>query len=415
MRWLAMALRNLARNRRRTLISLLVVATGTMALLLTAGFIVFNFRGLEQALVRGGLGHLEIAAASAATAGGAGQLDRPVSDALADWANLRTRVEALPEVRAAGANVHLMGMASTPGGKSASFVAVGAEPERERAMGFTTKLRAGAPLPDAPPAEGDDAALLARGLAASLGVGPGDSITLLALTPDGSLNALDVRVAGILTTGVQDLDTRFAKLHLATAQRLLQTESVSDLLVMLRDDVPLARGKDAVDRAVDGHRPPLAVVDWKARAPFYEQVRNLYLGIFWFLGSVILVLVVLSASNTLLMAVLERTRELGTLRAIGTSRAQVAAIVLLEALWLGLLGGALGSLLGWLATLAINASHLQMPPPPGAVDPIDVELAFVPSAFAGTLLLMLVVLAVAAAVPIARATRLRVAEALTAV
>ncbi len=144
-------------------------------------------------------------------------------------------------------------------------------------------------------------------------------------------------------------------------------------------------------------------------------MRNLYLGIFWFLGSVILVLVVLSASNTLLMAVLERTRELGTLRAIGTSRAQVAAIVLLEALWLGLLGGALGSLLGWLATLAINASHLQMPPPPGAVDPIDVELAFVPSAFAGTLLLMLVVLAVAAAVPIARATRLRVAEALTAV
>src|SRR5687768_17792603 len=51
-----------------------------------------------------------------------------------------------------------------------SFVAVGAEPERERAMGFTAKLRAGVPLPDAPPAEGDDAALLARGLAASLGV-----------------------------------------------------------------------------------------------------------------------------------------------------------------------------------------------------------------------------------------------------
>jgi putative ABC transport system permease protein len=93
----------------------------------------------------------------------------------------------------------------------------------------------------------------------------------------------------------------------------------------------------------------------------------------------------------------------------------VAAIVLLEALWLGLLGGALGSLLGWAATLAINAAHLQMPPPPGAVDPIDVELALVPSAFAGTLLLMLVVLVVAASVPIARAARLRVAEALAAI
>jgi putative ABC transport system permease protein len=412
MRWALMALRNLARNGRRTFISLLVVGTGTAALVLTAGFILFNFRGLESALVHGGLAHLEVADAAAAAAGG---VDRPITGALADWQPLRARLQAIPEVSAVGANVHLMGVASTPAGKSASFVAVGVEPDRERAMGFTAKLRAGNALPAAAPAEGDDAALLARGLATSLGAKPGDVVTLLALTPDGSLNALDVRVAGILTTGVQDLDTRFVKLHLATAQRLLQNAGVSDLLVMLRDGVPLDAGRRAVTRAVAAHRPPLAVVDWQTRAPFYDQVKNLYLGIFWFLGSVILVLVVLSASNTLLMAVLERTRELGTLRAIGTSRAQLAAIVLLEALWLGLLGGALGSLLGWGATLAINASHLQMPPPPGAVDPIDVELALVPAAFAGTVALMIVVLALAAVVPIARATRLRVAEALTAV
>jgi putative ABC transport system permease protein len=405
-----MALRNLTRNRRRTLISLLVVATGTVALVLTSGFVVFNFRGLETALVHGGLGHLEVAAKGSA---GAGSVDRPVSDALADWRALRSRLETLPEVAAAGANVHLMGVASTAAGKSASFVGVGVEPDRERAMGFNTRLRAGDALPLAPPREGDDVALLAQGLAATLGARTGDVVTLLALTPDGSLNALDVRVAGVFTSGVQDLDTRFVKLHLASAQRLLQTESVSDLLVMLRDDVPFARGQRAVERLVAGHTPPLAVVDWRVRAPFYDQVRNLYGGIFWFLGTVILVLVVLSASNTLLMAVLERTRELGTLRAIGTSRPQLAAIVLLEALWLGLLGGALGCLLGWLATLGINAMHLQMPPPPGAVDPIDVELALVPAAFGGTVALMLVVLALAATIPIARATRLRVAEALT--
>src|SRR5262249_54914891 len=129
--------------------------------------------------------------------------------------------------------------------------------------------------------------------------------------------------------------------------------------------------------------------------------RNLYVGIFTFLGAVIVVLVVLAASNTLLMAVLERTRELGTLRAIGTSRGQVAAIVVLEALWLGLLGSAAGALLGLLATLAINAAHLSMPPPPGAVDPITVELALVPEAFAGAVALMLVVLALAAALPVA--------------
>jgi putative ABC transport system permease protein len=130
---------------------------------------------------------------------------------------------------------------------------------------------------------------------------------------------------------------------------------------------------------------------------------------------VILVLVVLSTSNTLMMAVLERTRELGTLRAIGTGRAQLAAIVVLEALWLGLLGALAGCLLGWLAMLAINAAGIQMPPPPGAVDPIDLQLAPVPLAFAGSVALMMLVLAVAAVVPVARAVRLRVAEALASV
>ncbi|HEV8629870.1 MAG TPA: ABC transporter permease, partial [Thermoanaerobaculia bacterium] len=260
-----MALRNLARNRRRTAISLLVVATGTVAMLLTSGFIVFSFRGLETALIHGGLGHLEVAAADAA---GGGHLDRPVSGALADWQALRRRLTSLPEVAAAGANVHLMGMASTASGKSASFVGVGVEPDRERAMGFTTKLRAGRGLPAAAPPAGEDVVLLARGLAATLGVRPGDVVTLLALTPDGTLNALDVAVAGVFTTGVQDLDTRFAKVHLATAQRLLQTAAVSDLLVILRDGVPLLAGRRAVTRAVAGHRPPFAVVDWQARAPF---------------------------------------------------------------------------------------------------------------------------------------------------
>jgi len=407
-----MALRNLARNRRRTLLSLLVVATGTVALLLTSGFIVFSFRGLEHALIHGGLGHLEVIGAADARSG---HLDRPVGTALGDWQALRRRLEALPEVQAAEANVHAMGMASTAAGKSASFVGLAVEPDREQAMGFTTKVRAGAPLPARAPAPGEDGVVLARALAASLAVRPGDTLTLLALGPDGTLNALDVRVQGIFTTGVQDLDNRFAKMHVATAQRLLQTDGVSDLLVVLRDGVPLARGRAAVERVLAGHRPALATVDWRARAPFYDQVRNLYLGIFWFLGTVILVLVILSASNTLLMSVLERTRELGTLRAIGTGRAQVAAIVLCEALWLALLGGLAGVVLGWLATLGINAAHFQMPPPPGAVDPVDVELAFVPAAVGGTLLLMLVVLSVAAIVPVLRAVRLRVAEALASV
>jgi putative ABC transport system permease protein len=90
----------------------------------------------------------------------------------------------------------------------------------------------------------------------------------------------------------------------------------------------------------------------------------------------------------------------------------VAALLMAEACWLALLGALSGALLALGAVAAVNAADLHMPPPPGAVDPIDLELALVPSAFAGAGLLMLVVLLAAAALPAARAARLRIVDAL---
>jgi putative ABC transport system permease protein len=216
----------------------------------------------------------------------------------------------------------------------------------------------------------------------------------------------------VLTTGVQELDTRFLKLHLATAQRLIGTDRVSNLLVGLDDTGATAAAEAAARAALAGIEPPLAVTPWTKRAAFYAQVRNLYVGIFWFLGSIVFVLVVLATSNTLVMTVMERVREIGTLRALGTAPGQVAASVLWEALWLGLLGSVLGALLGAAAILGINTAELKMPPPPGAVDPIDLQLAYVPEAFAGAVALMAVVLLCAAVAPVRRATRISVVEAL---
>lgn len=408
---LGLALRNLARNRRRTAISLSIVAFGTVGLLLTAGFIQFSFAGLEDALIHGGLGHLELVARAAAEERSS-TLERSLAHGLLDWAAVQREAEALPGVAAVGPNVHLMGMASKPDGATVSFLGLGVDPVRERRMGFETKLRQGEDLPSADPAPGEDRVLVALGLAESLGVQPGDVVTLLAMTSDQTLNALDVRVAGIVTTGIQDLDTRYLKLHFRSAQRLLATERVNDLIVGLTDNDQLEGAKAALESRFAGRVEPLAVVSWRDRAPFYDQVRNLYQGIFWFLGSVIFVLVVLATSNTLVMTVMERVREIGTLRAIGTSRGQVARMILAEALWLGVLGALVGDALGLAAIALINGLGLHMPPPPGAVNPIDLRLAVVPAALLGSVVLMTVVLGLAAVFPVLKAVRLRVVEAL---
>ncbi len=409
---LRLALRNLARNRRRTALSVAIVASGTAAIVLVAGFVRFSFDGLSEALIHGGLGHLEVAVADEVARRGSGALDRPAASGIADWRALRAELERLPGVVAVGATLHVMGLAQNADGASVAFVGVGVEPERERRMAFVTKLRAGSELADAEPAPGEETVLLARGLAESLGVAPGATVTLVAAAAGGMLNALDVKVAGVYTTGVAELDSRFSKLPLGAAARLLETESVSDLLVTLDDRERTESALAAVRALVATHQPPLAVVPWTERAPFYGQVRDLYLGIFRFLGAVVLLLVVLAVSNTLVMTVFERMRELGTLRAIGTTPGQIAALLAAEAAALGVVGALFGALLGAAGVAAINAAGLQMPPPPGAVDPIDLRLAYVPEAFVGAALLMVVVLLVAALFPIAKAIRISVVDAL---
>jgi putative ABC transport system permease protein len=401
-----LALRNLARNRRRTALALLVIASGGAALLLTAGFIRYSFDGLGEAVIRGGLGHLEVAPAA-----GAEGPDRAAPPAVEGWEPLRAAIEATPHVVGATGAIVMPGLASRDE-RSVPFLGAGLEPDREQRMGLEVRMRAGSRLRPGAPPEGEEEALLGLGLARQLGARVGDVVTLTVVAVDGTLNALDVRVAGLVTTGVQDLDARFLRTHLATAQRLLGTTAVSSIVVMLDDTERTAGMQGEVARLAAGRSPRLDVTDWQARAPFYGQVRSLYAGLFGFLGSVVFVLVLLSSSNTLLMAVMERVREIGALLAIGTSPGQVLRMVLLEGVWLGLIGGLAGGLLGAGVGLLLGALHVKMPPPPGAVEGVDLGVTVLPWDVAWVTGLMVVVLASAAVLPALRMLRLRIAEAL---
>lgn len=405
------ALRNLSRNRRRTLLSLLVISVGTAGLLLTAGFVRYSFDGLRDAIIHGGLGHFEIAPA-VDRASAADFIDSSgLPPDFTDWRETRSAIESRPYVRAAGATLQFGGVA-TNGDRSASFVGVAVEPDRERLMGMDVRVRRGVDLPESEPIEGEDRALLGVGLARALAAEAGTIVTILIATADGSLNALDLTVAGVFSTGFQEMDNRILKTHVATAQRALGTDGVTSLVVSLQDTGATREAATDLRRVLGGSSIPLVINDWEARAPFYGQVRALYGGIFAFLGTIVAALVALAISNTLLMSVFERVREFGTLLAIGTSRSQLAALVLLEALWLALLGALAGSALGLGLVGIINLLDLQMPPPPAAVDPIDLALTVVPSDFALSTLFMAVILVLAAVPPVMRVLRLKIVDAI---
>jgi putative ABC transport system permease protein len=393
-----LALRNVFRNRRRSAITLLVIVFGAVGLILFGGYKAITFHALRESTIRNRLGHLQIYKAGFEKA----EARKPLEYGLDDVAQLRTAVERDPRVRMTTAQITLMGLISN-GDKSETFMATGVEPKQDKSMA-AQKLVGGTDLPDGE----SDAVLLGRGLAASMHAKPGDYLTLMSTTTTGSLNAVDVRVAGIFMSGVKEYDDRAVKMPLAGAQQLLQTTRVEKLLVFLRD----TESTSAVRADIERMHLPIDIKSWSELASFYHQVVMLYNGIFGFLGLIVFAIVVFSVANTIVMSIFERTREIGTLMAIGVTRGRVWRMFFLEGLMTGILGGILGVAAGALLATLINSGNIMLPPPPGYTLGYKLSILLQPPVLTTAFLISVITSTLSSILPALKASRLKVVDAL---
>jgi putative ABC transport system permease protein len=403
MRLTLFAIRNLGRNKRRSAAMLALIACATMALVLAGGYAAANFRGLREQTIRNGVGHLQI--------GGPGfreHEDKPLSRGLDDVDALRRLVSRDARVRATAPRIEFTGLASSDD-RSVAVLGRAVLPSAEYDdAGFTPRMLEGRPVADGAEHE----AIAAAGLAKTLDLGVGDRLTILGATVDGAINGLDTVIVGIYTTGVRELDARSMVVRLDTAQMLLNTTRVSKLVVVLRDTQQTAETQAALTSALRAAGRDVEILTWSDLAPFYHQVRGLFSGIFGFLGIIITALVILSSGNAMTMAVMERVREIGTLMALGTSRARVMGMFVAEGLALGVIGGGLGLALGWASAVGLSRAGIIMPPPPTFTTGFPLQIDVVPALYLMVLALMVVTLGIAAVLPAARAARLRITDAL---
>jgi len=138
----------------------------------------------------------------------------------------------------------------------------------------------------------------------------------------------------------------------------------------------------------------------------------LYNGIFGFLGIVVFAIVVFSVANTILMSVFERTREIGTLMAIGTPRGTVWRMFLAEGMFIGVIGGAIGLAVGALAAFAINHMNLMLPPPPGYTVGYALRVMLQPPILVTSFLISFITATLSSIVPALKASRLAIVDAL---
>ena len=391
MKWLKFAVSNTLRNRRRSLVTVVIAALGTAGILLAGGFALYTYESLAQGAARS-TGHLIVGLPQQFSK----DEDTPLQYGLDQHAELKAALLADPDVRQVLPRVAFSGLISN-GDKSTIMLATGVEPDSEFAVkGPFLNMRAGEVL-----ASGSKNAevMLGEGLANSLKAKPGSSLTLLATTSDGALNALDVTVKGVFSSGVPEIDKRSVYTDIATAQKLLNTPRVSTLSVFLRG----MEQTEPAQRRVAAAHAGLQVQAWQEQAFFYVAVRNLYDRIFGALGLIIAVIVVFVVANAMAMTIVERTREIGTLRALGTLPRQLMGSLALEGMVLGGVGALAGAVLAVAVQLLLYVVPVQMPPPPGMSVGYPLYVNIAPSMVLATLLAM-VMLAMLASAWIARKT-----------
>ena len=401
----ALAWRNVARNRRRSFLTGLVVVFGFASFALAGGFMAQSLEGLAEGTIRNGVGHLQIADPRVFDGGVDGTLEHGLPRA-AEMDSILRRDAAVAEVLP---RIEFVGLL-TNGRRSVPFLGVGLDPQPEaRAMDHARSVAGGRWLRD----QEERGVVLGAGLAKSLGLQIGETVTVLATTIDGTLNAVDAEIAGLADIPIRELDDRFLAAPLALASDLLSAEGrVSKLVVVLHPGHDAEAARRRLSQALRAGGFDVAVRTWEELSPFYRQVRLLYAGIFGFMGAVLVVVVLLAATNTMMMAAAERTREIGTLRALGTRPGAIRRLFLAEGILLAAIGCAAGAVFALALCWALNHSGIMLPPPPGVTHGSPLHVKIYGVAYGAGGLAMLLTLALASWLPARRAARIPIVEAL---
>jgi putative ABC transport system permease protein len=461
---LKIAFRNMLRNLRRSLMTGSAVVAGALALLLFGGFAAYIFAGMETNNVQR-IGHLTVFREGYFLLG-AGNPAAYGIDRYQEVMNLIEHDPVVgPMINVMTPTQSLVGIAGNFSGSveaSKTFLGTGLIPSNRERMRQWDEFGAGAgyvldrrmsdedpsrgiigvglarvlglcgplglrgcpPLPAAQRPSGETAvsnpelaALAARDLGADRqGSDHIPQIDLLAATAGGAPNVVQLSVGGAEPQGVKELDDNFVAMPLGLAQQLVYGRSehkATGIVLQLRrsEDLPAARAR--LNALFKQNHLDLDVRDFGELAPFYGQVVKMFSSIFLFIAMVMGVIVLFAVINTMTMNVMERTNEVGTIRALGVRRAGIRAQFTVEGVLIGAIGATVGAALAYAIATLINYAGLTWIPPGNATAvPLRLDVAGRPLLVMGAWFGLAIVTTLAALLPANRAARLPVVDAL---
>lgn len=459
---LSLAVRNLLRNRRRSLATLLAMAIGSTSILLFGGFSANINYMMHTHHVQAG-GHLQIQHRDFYLYGNG----NPTAYGIADHAKLLDAIKsdevlrsivlvASPTIQFGGiAGNYAAGVSRTVIGngfvaddisrmrlwndfdlpaRSSEFALKGSSVDAAivgtgvaRVLQLCDALKiARCPKPEtqqkadstAVPEDIAQLSLQETPVASATSGASPPRVEVLVVNARGAPNVTSLEVIRAEEQGIKELDEVYVMMHFEKIQQLIYGKSppkATSIMLQLHhsDQIPAAIARLMPILASFSSSQPLAVLDFRTLNPFYVQTIRMFDTIFGFVFILIGGIVLFTVNNTMNTAVVERTVEIGTLRAIGLRRAGIRRLFVTEGALLGLCGAVLGLLLAIILSVAVNRLGMTWWPP-GNVEPLPLTITVLGETrmIAGTTVGLICIAILSAWWPAYRAAQLNVVEAL---
>jgi putative ABC transport system permease protein len=404
-----LALRNLLRNPRRSITTLLAMSIGLVTILIFGGYRSNVVHSIESGFIQGS-GHLQIQRKDYFLDGG----DNPTAYGIARYLHIMEVVKhdpvLAPMLLVVTPTLQLGGIAGNfAAGVSRSVMASGVVVEEHNRMmlwndydmisyatplplvgtsddavvigtGVARKLKlcnalkvpdckqaASAEIAEGKPAPDDITALSALQISQTPPVSE-NRIEMLAATAHGAPNVASLSVINAKNMGIKAFDDVYLAMHLTQAQKLIygmEQPEVTAIRIQLQHTNQIPRAQQRLEHllTLEFGADNLEVLDFSQLSPMYIQTSQFMNSLFGFISVLIGVIVLFTIGNTMSTAILERTVEIGTLRAMGLRRAGIRRLFLCEGVLLGVIGASIGVLCALLIASLINNSGLAWTPP----------------------------------------------------